>query len=215
MPGMAASSDIFEHINLPSDQFQIHLLSWKMPVKHESLQDYTRRMLKEITHKNPVLIGVSFGGIIVQEMAKLISYKRLILISTVKSRYELPKRMRFAKKTGLYRFLPTGLAGYVTKLDKFPIGKFAQKRIEMYKRYMTMENKGYLDWALKQVVCWQQEEPIKDCIHIQGDKDIVFPIRYIDGCIVVPNGTHVMIINRFRWFNEHLPSLIVNGKLEE
>lgn len=215
MPGMAASSDIFEYIKLPSDQFQIHLLSWKIPVENESLQDYTRRMLKEVTHENPVLVGVSFGGIIVQEMAKLISYKRLILISTVKSRHELPKRMIFAKKTGLYRILPTGLVGYVTKLDKLPIGKFAQKRVEMYKKYLTMEDKGYLDWAIKQVVCWAQEEPIEGCIHIQGDKDIIFPIEHIKDYIVVPNGTHVMIINRFRWFNEHLPALILNGKLQE
>lgn len=215
MPGMAASPDIFEYIKLPSETFKMHLLSWKMPIKNESLQEYTGRILKEITHKNPVLIGVSFGGIIVQEMAKLIPYKRLILISTVKTKYELPNRMRLLKQTSLYRILPMGLARHVTKLDKFPIGKFAHKRIEIYKKYMSMEDKRYLSWALKQVLFWSQKEPIEGCIHIQGDKDIVFPIRHIKNCIVVPNGTHVMIINRFRWFNENLPSLILNGKLEE
>ncbi|MFD2432613.1 alpha/beta fold hydrolase [Mesonia maritima] len=215
MPGMAANPSIFEFIKLPETEYEVHWLAWKIPEKNESLKDYAIRILAEIKHENPVLIGVSFGGVIVQEISKLISVKRLILISTVKSRDELPSRMKFARKTKLYKILPTSLAGYVGLLEKFPVGEFAKKRIKLYKKYMSVSEKQYLDWAIEKMVCWNQEKPLPNTIHIHGDHDVIFPLKNIKDCIIIPGGTHVMIINRFRWFNEHLPSLISEGKLAE
>ena len=74
----------------------------------------------------------------------------------------------------------------------------------------NVNDKSYLDWALEQVVCWEREIPDDEVIHIHGEKDMVFPIRYIDNCITVKNGTHIMIINKYKWFNENLPKLILS-----
>ncbi len=215
MPGMAANPTIFEYIKLPEDKYTIHWLKWKIPYKNESMHSYVTRMLEDVVHPNPVLIGVSFGGVIVQEMAKLIAVKRLILVSTVKSKHELPARMKMARKTGLYKILPTSLAGRIGDLENLPVGEFAKKRAHLYKQYLSVSDKKYLDWAIQQMVCWDQEEPLEGTIHIHGDKDIVFPIKNIENCIIIEGGTHIMIINRFRWFNKHLPSLIKEGKLVE
>jgi esterase/lipase len=48
------------------------------------LDDYAKRIAKKIKRENPVLIGVSFGGILVQEMAKHINTRKVIIISSVK-----------------------------------------------------------------------------------------------------------------------------------
>ncbi|WP_228482361.1 alpha/beta hydrolase [Mesonia oceanica] len=215
MPGMAANPSIFEYIQLPDDQYTIHWLKWKIPYKNECMHSYITRMLEDVIHPHPVLIGVSFGGVIVQEMAKLIPVKRLILVSTVKSKHELPARMKMARKTGLYKILPTSLAGRIGDLENLPVGEFTKKRAHLYKQYLSVSDKEYLDWAIEQMVCWDQEEPLKGTIHIHGDKDVVFPIKNIENCIILEGGTHIMIINRFRWFNKHLPSLIEEGKLAE
>ena len=58
MPGMAASSTIFEKIKLEGEIFEMHLLEWVLPNKNESLQDYAKRMAKNIKHDDAVLIGV-------------------------------------------------------------------------------------------------------------------------------------------------------------
>lgn len=44
-------------------------LSWVLPKQNETLVDYAKRMAKKVKHDNAVLIGVSFGGVLVQEMA--------------------------------------------------------------------------------------------------------------------------------------------------
>lgn len=215
MPGLAANSTIFENIKLPEDQFKMHYLEWIIPLTDESLADYAQRMNKYIKHDNPVLVGVSFGGVVVQEMCKSLNLKRLIIISSVKCREELPRRMIFASKTGAYNLLPISLLDYVDHFEKFAVNDFLKKRARLYKKYMSVRNRKYLNWAIKNMVNWGCEKPNEDLVHIHGDSDIIFPHKYINGCITVKGGTHIMIINRYRWFNRHLPELILTGKINK
>lgn len=209
MPGMAASPLIFENIKLPESQFKIHYLEWFIPLKNESLSDYALRMTKKITHNNPVLLGVSFGGIMVQEMRKHISVRKLIIVSSVKSKHELPLKMQLAKSTGAYKLVPTQLASKIEVFEKYAFGKTMVKRLELYKKYLSVNDADYLSWSIKQVVCWEQEVYKDDIIHIHGDKDPVFPMKYIKNCITVKDGTHIAIINKYKWFNENLPKIIL------
>ncbi|MFT4839195.1 MAG: thioesterase domain-containing protein, partial [Oleispira sp.] len=168
MPGMAASSLIFEHIKLPENDFTLHYLEWIIPHKQETLISYVSRLLKLVTHKNPVLIGISFGGIIVQEMAKMIAVDKLILISTVKSNKEFPRRMRFSRRLSLHKIFPTSLVESFDVLSNYSFG-IAPKKIEMYKKYLSVNSSVYLDWALDTIINWDQEESLPGVIHIHGD----------------------------------------------
>tara|TARA_R110002020_G_scaffold17531_1_gene61496 strand:- start:1434 stop:2066 length:633 start_codon:yes stop_codon:yes gene_type:complete len=210
MPGMAANPKTFEYLKLPKDKFQIHWLSWKIPNPNESLEEYAKLMLTEVHHKEPILIGVSFGGVLVQEMAKIIKVKKLVIISSVKSKFELPRRMKYSRKLGLYRIAPVSIFKNVDGLAKYAFGEKAKSRVELYQKYLSVNDPVYLSWALEQMICWDQEKPPEDIIHIHGNADPVFPYKYIDGCIKVEGGTHVMIITKCKWFNENLPKLLEN-----
>ncbi|WP_400079655.1 alpha/beta hydrolase [Winogradskyella sp. R77965] len=208
MPGMAANPTIFEHIKLPESQYEIHWLEWQIPEKTETLQAYAKRMCKYIKHDNIVLLGVSFGGILVQEMSKYLKLKKLFVVSSVKSHHELPKRFKLIKYTKAYKILPTQLVSNIDLLAKYAFGETIKKRVDLYKKYLSVSDKTYLDWAIKQVVCWDQEEPHPDAIYIHGDKDLVFPHSCGGNCIVIKGGTHIMVITKYKWFNENLPKLI-------
>ncbi|BCY28643.1 alpha/beta hydrolase [Flavobacterium okayamense] len=211
MPGMAASSTIFENINLPEDQFEVFLLEWFVPNDKETLSEYAKRMTQKIKHENPVLIGVSFGGILVQEMSNHIQVRKLIIISSVKSNKELPRRMKVAKQTMAYKLIPTRLLSNVEVLAKYAFGDSVSKRIQLYEKYLKMRDKKYLDWAIENVILWKQTEPKIGIVHIHGDKDEVFPVKHIKDYIPVKNGTHIMIINKYKWLNENLPKIILEN----
>src|SRR5690606_9720296 len=102
MPGMAASPLIFENIRLPEDRFEVYYLEWMLPLENESLKNYALRMCVHIKHEAPVLIGVSFGGMLVQEMVAYVNPRKVIIISSVKCREELPAKMLFARYTRAY-----------------------------------------------------------------------------------------------------------------
>lgn len=208
MPGMAANPTIFKHIALPEDEFQVHYLEWFLPEKKETLAHYASRMSKKVVHDNIILIGVSFGGILVQEMARHLSVQKIFVISSVKSKHELPRRMKIARATKIYKLIPTSLVNNMEVLSKFAFGDFATKRLELYEEYLSIRDKHYLDWSIEQIVNWKQEKPLPNTIHINGDKDLVFPIQHISDCISIKGGTHIMVLTKFKWFNENLPRLI-------
>ena len=213
MPGLAASSSIFERIELPKDTFEMHLLEWFLPNKNETLQSYAKRMAEKVKHDNAVLVGVSFGGVLVQEMAQFLTLKKLIIVSSVKCNAELPRRLKFAKTTKAYKLLPTGLMQDVELLTKLAFGDVLKKKLKLYEQYLHRREKEYLDWAIEQMVCWERVEVDTKVIHIQGDADEVFPIKNIKNFRNVKGGTHLMILNRYKWFNQNLPKIILDQEL--
>lgn len=212
MPGLAASATIFERIALPEDVFEMHLLEWEIPLANESLAEYAQRITKKIKHENPVLIGVSFGGILVQEMAKYIEAKKVIIISSVKSNLEFPRRFKIAKATKAYKLIPMSLILNLENLAKFSFGEKINHRLKLYEKFLSVRDIGYLEWAVEKVILWDRTIADNEVVHIHGDMDDVFPIKYITDCIVVKGGTHVMILNKYKWLNANLPAIILEDK---
>jgi pimeloyl-ACP methyl ester carboxylesterase len=209
MPGLAASSSIFERIVLPDDVFEMILLEWEIPLDNETLPQYAKRIADKITHPSPVLIGVSFGGILVQEIAQFITARKVIIISSVKTNLEFPRRMKVAKTTKAYKLIPTNLLANVESLSKFSFGEKINQRLKLYEKFLRVRDKRYLDWAVEQVILWNRTVADESVIHIHGDEDDVFPIKNIQKCIVVKGGTHIMILNKYKWLNENLPKIIL------
>lgn len=209
MPGMAAKGTIFERIKLPKDQFAVFWLEWMIPEEDESLEHYAKRMIQKIEHHNPVLLGVSFGGVLVQEMSKYIQVRKLIVVSSVQSRHDLPKRMKIAKFVKAYKFVPTQLLSNLDLIKKYSYSTTISKRIDLYKTYLAFNDKRYLDWAIKEMLLWDQEEPIPNAIYIHGDRDAIFTQSCKDNCITINGGTHIMILTKYKWFNKNLPKLIL------
>ncbi len=209
VPGLAASISIFEHIKLPKDTFEMFFLEWFLPNENETIGEYALRMCQNIKHENPVLIGVSFGGILVQEMALHQKTRKVIIISSVKSNQEMPLRLKIAKTTKVYKILPTQLFANINEISKYVLGNNEiSRRLKLYEKYLHMKDKKYLDWAIENVLLWQRTAPDNSVVHIHGESDAVFPIENIKDCIRIKGATHLLIITKYKWLNENLPKLI-------
>ncbi|WP_445747150.1 alpha/beta hydrolase [Polaribacter sp.] len=203
MPGLAAGPEIFENLSLPQEKYEIHYLKWKKPLDlEETISNYAMRMCEDVKKVNPVLVGVSFGGILVQEMSKFLDCKKVIIISSVKTTDELPKRFKVATFGNLYKIFPTKVITHFEDFSRFFIGKTLQKRALIYKKYLSERNETYLKWAIKNVLKWQQNEEIENLIHIHGVEDKIFPINNIKNAIEIENGTHIMILNKAKKISE-------------
>ncbi len=197
VPGLAASSKIFEHITLSNTNFETHFLHWFLPTtSNESIESYAQRMCMLVNHENPILIGVSFGGVIVQEMSKQISCKKVIIISSIKSNKEFPKLFKVVQLTKAYKLFPTHIIANIEKYEYLFFNDYLKKRIALYKIYLSVRDKDYLKWAIHHILHWKQHNELANVIHIHGDKDEVFPIENIKSTYTIENGTHIMILNR-------------------
>lgn len=210
VPGLAAGKEIFKNIVLASERYDIHVLEWLIPEKEETIENYAKRMAARIPVEDSVLVGVSFGGVVVQEMEAYLKLRKLIIISSVKSRDELPTRLKIASTTKAYKLVPTSLATSVNDFTSFAIGPRSKKRLRLYNEYLSVRDKVYLDWAIAQMVNWKRKSIDKNVIHIHGDQDAIFPIKYIKNAHVIEGGTHVMILNKGSKISTMLVSIIEN-----
>ena len=209
MPGLAASPKIFEYIEFNPSTTELHYLEW-IPPSHEKepVDEYAGKYLDMIQHPDPVLIGVSFGGILVQEISQMIQVQKVIIISSIKSKQEMPKRLLFLKSFRVYKLFPSRRLSKIEDFTRFDYHPHLKKKVELYNKYLGVRNEKYLNWSLRAVLYWENKSSTTDLIHIHGTRDEIFPIKHIENCIPVEGGTHAMILIKAKKINQILNRLL-------
>ena len=89
IPGLGADSRLFDKLDLSGHT--VHRLEWPRMPEGSSLRAYANELAKRIDASTAhVLIGVSMGGMVAQELALITSPVRTIIISSWKGRSEMP-----------------------------------------------------------------------------------------------------------------------------
>lgn len=80
--GLGVDKRVYDNIDFGT--LDVEFIDWIEPLKNESLESYAFRISKKITEENPILIGLSFGGMLAAEISKIINVKKIILIASAK-----------------------------------------------------------------------------------------------------------------------------------
>lgn len=192
--GLGADERVFK--NLKVNGHELEYVPWLKPERDESISSYAARMAAPIRHPSPVLLGVSFGGMMGIEIAKQLSVKQLFIVSSVKSKNEIPRWMRVAGSLKLNKILPIRSYKITERIDNNRLGVSNEEEKAMVRDYRRKADPVYLTWAVNQVLNWQNEWQPANIIHIHGDNDRIFPVKKIVPDYVVKNGTHMIIYNR-------------------
>ena len=99
--GLGADERVFNKINFGNKK--VVYIKWILPTKDENLGHYAFRISNQIQTYKPLLIGLSFGGMMAIEVAKHIDTEKIILISSAKTKYEIPFYFRLAGKLSLHK----------------------------------------------------------------------------------------------------------------
>src|SRR4051794_12190133 len=100
--GLGADERVFQYLRL--GELPLQHIHWIRPYRQEPIAHYAGRLLEQINLAGEVvLIGVSFGGLIAQELAKIIHCQRVILISSVKSEREFSWSLRVVRFFHLHK----------------------------------------------------------------------------------------------------------------
>ncbi|MBA2744794.1 MAG: alpha/beta hydrolase [Flavisolibacter sp.] len=201
--GLGADARIFVNTKLPQ-QFQPVYINWIAPEKDESLVAYAKRLSAVIDPNEPfILIGLSFGGMIAVEIAKLHPPAALFLISSIPCIQHLPRLYKVAGKFGFHRIIPIGLfinASLVKRL--FTTETRSDKKL--LKEMIRDSDPAFIRWAFHAVLTWNNTDIPGTYIHIHGSDDLLLPLVKNKTTIVVRKGGHLMIVNRAAEINRIL-----------
>ncbi|HMH23484.1 MAG TPA: alpha/beta hydrolase [Puia sp.] len=192
--GLGADERIFSKLKVPGVRFT-HL-EWLMPLPGEPIEKYAARMMEQVDPEQPVFLGVSFGGMMAIEMAKLSSAPRVILVSSIKSHKELPRWMKLTGKLRLDNLVPSRPWRGLYPVENHFLGTETAEEIGLANDFRSRIHPGYLHWAIRQVLTWRNDWLPKELYHIHGSKDRMFPLHRIRSAQIIPQGGHFMIMNR-------------------
>lgn len=167
-----------------------------MPEQNESIERYATRMRAGITEKDPILMGLSFGGMICTEIAKQVPVKKLIIISSVKSSEELPAWMKVVARLRLHKIVPLKSSKLTEPIQNIMLGAGSPEEKMIASEYRNKVDISYTNWAVNQAINWKNDWKHPHTIHIHGDRDRMFPIKNIKPTFTIKNGGHFMIMNK-------------------
>ncbi len=192
LSGLGADKRVFSFLDL--SDFKVNHVEWIEPNNNETIQSYAQRLIKQIATDQPKLIGVSFGGIMAIEIAKLIPTEKVILISSAKTRDYIPMFYRLAGRIGLNRIIPPWILKNANPLTDWLFGATTKEQKGLLKEMLKGTEDKFLKWAIDKVVNWENVAEPGNVKTIHGTADRILPFKTADFKIV--NGGHLMIMDK-------------------
>lgn len=201
--GIASDERLFKHqmVHIPNAVY----LPFPKHHQKDTMATYAEKFIPLIDSTKPFnIVANSMGGIITMELIKHIHPEKVVLISSVKNRKEMPFILKQMKVTHLHKLLPGGgFIGFIRlgSLFKKEVTKIPGLR-DMVVSMANNNDPRFLYWCVNAIVKWNgSEDHRRDIIHIHGTRDEMFPVRNIKNAILVKGGTHMMLLNKHEEVN--------------
>jgi pimeloyl-ACP methyl ester carboxylesterase len=192
--GLGADDRAFSKLNIPG--YTLNVIHWLVPEPGETLAHFATRMREKITDEHPILMGLSFGGMLCTEIARQIEVDKIIIISSVKSSAQLPAWMKTVAALKLDKIVPLKSTKLTQPFQNKVLGVQSDEEKKLAASYRREVNPQYLKWAVNQAINWKNNWHHPKIYQIHGDKDYMFPIKNIKPDYLIKGGGHFMIMNR-------------------
>ena len=182
--------------NYSFESFNVIHVDWISPLEKETLQNYALRISESLTDENAILIGLSFGGILSIEISKIRKFKKIFLLSSAKTKSEIPFYYKVLGKLNLLEIIPVSFLKSVNFLTHFVFGAKTNSEKNLLKDIVKNTESSFMKWALHQIINWKNKDFDANIVHIQGNRDLILPHYFVKFDYLIDGGTHFMTLNQ-------------------
>jgi pimeloyl-ACP methyl ester carboxylesterase len=207
LSGLGADERAFQRLEFPG--FHTVFIKWEQPAYKERIEDYATKLLRQIPSPKPILIGLSFGGMVAVEIAKQIATEKVILIASAKNQSEIPFYYRWGGQLGLHSIMPTRLLLSSNFITNWFFGAKSLCDKQILKQILTDTDPFFFKWALEKITQWENKEELKNLIHIHGTSDRILPFMFINCDFPIKKGRHLMTLNKPSELNKILKEELI------
>ena len=188
--GLGADERVFKFLKLDHELIPI---KWIVPLSYfEPISSYAHRLSVQIDSSDQfMLLGVSFGGLIVSELSKSLKPAHTILISSTDTKHGIRPIFRLFK--GVLPFLPR----FILKPPKVLANWiFGAKNKQLLTEILHDTDLHFSKWAIIQLASWDNISPLIHCTKISGDHDKLIAAENDMNTILIKNGAHFMVVDK-------------------
>lgn len=231
LPGLGADGTLFAQQRKAFGDEAIVVPEWVEPYDDEPLHLYAKRFAERLGPTLPskyALGGVSFGGMVAQELLRFLDPKPAVtlLISSARSTDAVPT---WAQLTGKFAGLaPESAMTVFQQVASMPFAKLNggdDEAVSIFAGMAKRHDPALFRWSIGQVAEWQgppspeklgPDAPPIYAIH--GEKDPVLRCEPKRADRVVPDGKHLIMLTHAksvnRWIFERVLSVCPEAQLD-
>jgi pimeloyl-ACP methyl ester carboxylesterase len=193
--GMGGDERAFQYLDL--GDIQAVNIAWQDPQPNEVFHDYVLRMLGDVAIRpTDILLGLSMGGLAVQEVASVYPVKSVILISSLRSGETLQPLFTAAQNLHLLNLVQKDLLRTTIVAGAKLLKPMLQERKKVILDMLDQFSGAYYKWAMNAVLNWQGANVACPVFHVHGDKDELFPVSLAKNATIIKGGNHLMVTSK-------------------
>ncbi len=204
--GLGVDERLFRKIEVPG--FQLVHLPWVVYDKHDTIKTYAAKMMAGISDENPIIMGVSFGGMIATEIAEMVNAKHVILLSSSKTKNELPLLYRIVGKSGLLHIAPIWLVKRVFFILYFVFGIKTKEDKKLLRSILKDTSNSFVRWSTIALTHWERTSYPNSITHIHGTSDKILYPFCVKPDYWIKNGGHLIILQNYQDVNNILDGIL-------
>lgn len=193
--GLGADWRAFQRIELPPGYNIIHV-AWLPTVATETLLQYAERLLHTMdTSGEFILVGLSFGGMLAMEMCKLVQPKKVILISSIRTKNNIPFLFRLAGSVHIQKVLPYKLFTKPNLFYHWLFGPLNKNDQQILNAIIKDIDPVFVAWAIEKVICWQNTAVPQQLFQMHGRKDRLLPFALSGAPYGIKGAGHLAVLS--------------------
>src|ERR1051326_1028836 len=208
LSGLGADRTVFQFLD--HSYYQPVFIDWLSPQKNESLQNYAFRLKEKFIPDNAVIIGLSFGGMLAAEIAKKFPSIKAILVSSAKTKEELPPVYKTGNYFPLHKWSPYGFQKWFMLRMKGMFGISNKQTGKIYEEIIRNSDPAFNIWAVDAILEWNNAEVPKNVVHLHGTHDRILPYKYVQCDYTIKKGGHLMIMEQATILSELIKNIVNN-----
>ncbi|MFA0963187.1 alpha/beta fold hydrolase [Roseivirga sp. BDSF3-8] len=196
--GLGVDERVFQHYHFPGDKI---VLPYFTPQAGDDICSYADKLAERITHDHFILLGISFGGILAQQIALAKKPAALILISSIQSYRQIPRVYRVAMKLGGSRGLRLAWKTDIPFTRNYFFTAREKTHRRTLQRIYEATDFDLVAWSLPLIMKWEGVDLPDDLpkLILHGCRDKFFPVGRradIDECI--EGAGHFMVVSHHK-----------------
>jgi len=191
--GLGIDQTPFEFLEINSD-YELVYINWIEAKKKETLSEYAIRLAEVIDDSEPFsLLGLSFGGMISIEIAKVKKPKHLILLSSIAKPRQMPKLYKLGKAIKVYSWFPFEMIKKNVELTNKLFGIKGKAHQRIMNNVFEKTDAEFLRWAVRAILTWKNKEDVPHT-RIHGTRDKILPLLNSNVDFIIEDGSHFMVV---------------------
>lgn len=150
--GIGADKRAFDRLKIEGSFEHVYMDWIPLNSQNESFDSYCHRLIIAYDIKaDDVLIGLSFGGLIAQYIAKLLGNEKVVLLSSFRNKADLQPLFHWGLKLNLYKILPSIRIPILSDLTAFFLNSWSSKSRVVIKEMLKSADFKFINWSIKQI----------------------------------------------------------------